>query len=96
MFSFPYTDPELADWIRWACESGEVPMFIRAIAVAASIADLPHYALLRPVLLELMRERPPTAALGNSNPPLNPDERQAATTIGWIFGVVEARQHICS
>jgi hypothetical protein len=31
-------------------------LFIRAIAKAAAIADLPGYALLRPVLLELKRE----------------------------------------
>src|SRR5260370_41547626 len=36
-----------------ASESGEVPMFIRTIAEAAIIADLPHYNLLRTVLLEL-------------------------------------------
>jgi hypothetical protein len=33
-------------------------MFIRTIAEAATIADLPHYNLLRPVLLELKRRRP--------------------------------------
>jgi hypothetical protein len=54
------TDPELADWLRWASESGEVPGFIHTIAEAAFIADLPQYALLRPVLLELMRQRPRT------------------------------------
>jgi hypothetical protein len=54
------TDPELTDWIRWVCESGEVPCFVQTIAEAASIADLPQYALLRPVLLELMRQRPRT------------------------------------
>jgi len=52
------TDPELADWLHWASESDEVPGFIRAVAEAAFIADLPNYALLRPVLLELMRQRP--------------------------------------
>jgi hypothetical protein len=51
-----HTDPELADWLRWACESGEVPNFVRAIAEAAFVADLPNYALLRPVLLELKRQ----------------------------------------
>ena len=52
------TDPELRDWIRWASDSGEVPIFVRTIADAASIADLRNYALLRPVLLELKRRRP--------------------------------------
>ena len=51
-------DPELADWIRWACESGEASCFIHAIAEAVVIADLPHYTMLRPVLLELKREYP--------------------------------------
>jgi hypothetical protein len=50
------TDPELSDWIRWASESGEVPRFDRTVAGAALIADLPHYALLRPVLLKLKRD----------------------------------------
>jgi len=47
------TDPELTAWLRWASESGEVPSFIRAIAEAAFLADLPNYELLRPVLLKL-------------------------------------------
>lgn len=54
------TDPELADWLHWASESGEVPSFVRAIAEAAFLADLANYALLRPVLLELKRRRPRT------------------------------------
>jgi hypothetical protein len=49
------TDPELRDWLRWASESGESSSFIRAIAEAASIADLADYALLRPALLNLKR-----------------------------------------
>jgi hypothetical protein len=53
-----HTDTELADWLRWASESGQVPSFVRKVAEAATIADLPHYALLRPVLLELKRENP--------------------------------------
>jgi hypothetical protein len=52
------TDPELGEWLRWACESRNAPSFVRTVAEAALIADLLHYALLRPVLLELMRERP--------------------------------------
>ena len=57
------TDPELRDWIRWASDSGEVPIFVRTIADAASIADLRNYALLRPVLLELKRKRTPVVAV---------------------------------
>jgi hypothetical protein len=56
------TDPELTLWIRWASESGEVPCVVQTIAEAAAIADLPQYALLRPVLLELKRQ---TAAPDN-------------------------------
>ena len=52
------TEPELADWLRWAYESGEAPAFIRAIAEAAFLADSPNYALLRPVLLKLKWQRP--------------------------------------
>jgi hypothetical protein len=52
------TDPELADWIRWASDSGEVPNFVRAIAEAATIVDLADYALPRPAILELKREKP--------------------------------------
>jgi hypothetical protein len=52
------TDPELADWLRWVSEGSEVPSFVRKIAKASLLADLPNYALLRPVLLELMRQKP--------------------------------------
>jgi hypothetical protein len=44
-----------------ASESGETPNFIRTIAEAAFLADAPSYALLRPVLLELKREKPRTS-----------------------------------
>jgi hypothetical protein len=55
------TDGELRDWLRWASEGGdEAPSFIRAIAEAAFLADSADYALLRPVLLELKRQRPRT------------------------------------
>jgi hypothetical protein len=40
--------------------SGACPSFVRAIAQAASIANLPHCALLRPVLSEFKREQPET------------------------------------
>jgi len=52
------TDPELSDWLQWASKSGEVPIFVRAIAEAAFLADSLNYALLRPVLLELKRRTP--------------------------------------
>jgi len=52
------TDPDLGDWLRWASASGEAPIFVRTIAEAAFLADLPNYVLLRPVLLELKRQVP--------------------------------------
>jgi hypothetical protein len=52
------TDPDLREWLRCADESDEVPSFFKTVAEAALSADLPHYALLRPVLLELKRQRP--------------------------------------
>jgi hypothetical protein len=51
------TDPEIAGWIRWASESREVLIFVRTIAEAAFLADAPCYILLRPVLIELKRQR---------------------------------------
>jgi hypothetical protein len=56
---FPATDVELHDWLRWAEEKGS--SFLKATAEAALIADLKHYNLLRPVLLELKREWPKPA-----------------------------------
>ena len=53
-----YDDPDLAYWLRGASEGGEVPRFVRTIAEAPFIADLPNYNLLRPILLALKRERP--------------------------------------
>ena len=55
----PATDEELHDWLRWAVESGS--SFLRTTAEAALIADLQHYNLLRPVLLELKKEWPKPA-----------------------------------
>ena len=52
------TDPDLHKWLRWASESGQVPTFVKTVAEAALIADLANFALLRPVLLELRRQRP--------------------------------------
>jgi hypothetical protein len=45
-------------WLRWAFESGKVPMFVHTVAEAALLACIPDYELLRPVLLELKRRDP--------------------------------------
>jgi hypothetical protein len=44
-----------ADWLRWALEGGNTPLFVRTVAEAALMACMPDYELLRPVLLELKR-----------------------------------------
>jgi hypothetical protein len=59
------TDPDLSDWLRWASESHKVPMFVQTIADAAFHADLRNYELLRPLLLELKRERPRTSQISD-------------------------------
>lgn len=46
-----YTDDELTGWLRAVSENGSG--FLRTIAEAAFIADLPHYAILRSALLKL-------------------------------------------
>jgi hypothetical protein len=66
MYYSVYDDPELTDWLRWAFESGEVPKFVQTVAEAAFLADTSHYALLRPVLLELKRERPHPVPTGTT------------------------------
>ena len=55
-------DPELRQWLRWASEGSNTPMFVRRVAEAALIACSPEYELLRPVLLELKRRYPEGAA----------------------------------
>jgi len=55
----PATDVALNDWLRWAEENGS--SFLKAAAGAALIADLRHYNLLRPLLLELKKEWPRAA-----------------------------------
>ena len=55
----PATDEELHDWLHWAEENGT--SFLKVTAEAALLADLKHYNLLRPVLLELKREWPQPA-----------------------------------
>lgn len=56
---FPVADEELRDWLRWAEENGS--SFLTTTAEAALIADLKHYNLLRPVLVELKKEWPQQA-----------------------------------
>jgi len=51
-----YDDVELLDWLRWAEENGT--SFLRKLAEAAFGADIPHYLLLRRVLIELKKEWP--------------------------------------
>ncbi len=55
-----YTDNELRDWLVWS-SSANVSSFLRAISEAAMVADLKHYNLLRPTLLELKKEWPKPA-----------------------------------
>jgi len=55
----PAADVELHDWLRWAEENGN--SFLKTTAEAALIADLKHYNLLRPILLELKRVWPKPA-----------------------------------
>ncbi len=57
----PATDEELYDWLRWAEESGGG--FLKTMAEAALIADLKHYNLLRPVLLELKTMYPENGSM---------------------------------
>ena len=54
-----YEDAELCDWLRWAEENGS--SFLKTTAEASLIADLKHYDLLRPVLLEPKEEWPKPA-----------------------------------
>lgn len=56
MFFSASTDPDSVTSFGGRLMTARCPLFIRAIAKAAAIADLPGYALLRPVLLELKRE----------------------------------------
>jgi hypothetical protein len=54
----PTTDPLLRDWLRWASENHDVPVFVKSVAENALIADSPRYALSRPLLLELKQQYP--------------------------------------
>jgi hypothetical protein len=51
------TDSALHQWLRWASEHGNTPMFVRTVAEAALIACSTDYVLLRPVLVELKRRQ---------------------------------------
>ena len=62
------TDPELSQWLRWATESGDTPMFVRKVADASLIACSPDYVLLRPVLVELKRRYPEWRGQGKGLP----------------------------
>jgi hypothetical protein len=55
----PAADVELHDWLRWA--EANVSSFLKTTVEAALIADLKHYNLLRPVLLELKKKWPKPA-----------------------------------
>jgi len=51
-----FTDEELSSWLRWALDNGSG--FLQRIAESAMVADIRHYHLMRPILLELMKECP--------------------------------------
>jgi len=70
------TDPELRDWLRWASEWGTTPMFVSKVADAASAACTPDFEMLRPVLLELMRQHP--------KPPPGPAAPGDPELWGWL------------
>ena len=52
---FPPEDDELQDWLR-SIGNNNASSFLQRIAEAAMVADLKHYNLLRPLLLELKKE----------------------------------------
>ena len=49
-------DIELLPWLRWSEKNGS--SVVRAVVEAAILADIPHYLLLRPVLLKLKEMHP--------------------------------------
>jgi len=51
-----YDDVELLAWLRWAEKHGT--NFLRKLAETAMTADIPHYLLLRPVLIAMKKECP--------------------------------------
>jgi hypothetical protein len=52
-----YEDEDLIRWVRWG-ESGKAGSFIQTVCEAALVADIRHYLVLRPALLEFMRQHP--------------------------------------
>jgi hypothetical protein len=78
------TDHELRQWLRWASEWGTTPMFVSKVADAASAACIPDYELLRPVLLELLRQHP--------EPPPRPTASDAPEFFGWLCRTSEGGQ----
>jgi hypothetical protein len=58
MYNSANTDPELRDWLRWASEGANTPMFVRTVAEAARMACIPDYVLLRPMQLERKQRYP--------------------------------------
>ena len=62
-----HTDPDLSQWLRWAAESGDTPMFVSMVAQTALIACMPDYQLLRPVLIELKRRYPEDRRSGHGD-----------------------------
>ena len=51
-----HDDVELLGWLRWAEDYGT--SFLKKLAEAAMSADIPHYLLLRPVLIAMKKEYP--------------------------------------
>ena len=49
-------DPELADWLRWASESGEVPSFIQHSRRGRVLRGMDNYPLLRLVAFGMRRD----------------------------------------
>lgn len=71
-------DPERRDWLRWASESANTPMFVRMVAEAALLACTPDYVLLRPLLVELKRQHPePSPSLAA------PDDPELSDWLCW-------------
>ena len=42
-----HTDSHLSQWLRWASERGNTPMFVRTVDEAALVACMLDYVLLR-------------------------------------------------
>jgi hypothetical protein len=57
-------------------EGGNTPMFVRTVAHAACLACTPDFEMLRPVLIELMRQHP--------EPPPGPAAPEDPELFGWL------------